>query len=144
MGSQLPLRKGAQPPVFGPFLLCTNGWMDEHANWYGSRPRPRRHCIRRGPSCPRKAHSRPRPCPLWPRSPISTTAELLSSKSSATAETADRDVARAILFTDVGFLNCSFDDRRLFANSIYCIQCWLSLGGGLPFCVQIRTPSNTK
>jgi len=34
---------------FGPCLLWPNGWMDEGATWYGSRPRPRPHCIRRGP-----------------------------------------------------------------------------------------------
>jgi len=52
--------------------------MDEDATWYGSRPRPRPHCIRRGPSSPRKGHSILfGPCLLWPRSPISATAELL-------------------------------------------------------------------
>jgi len=39
MGSQLPL-KGTQPPVFGSWLLWPNGWMDEDATWYRSRPRP--------------------------------------------------------------------------------------------------------
>jgi len=53
MGSQLPL-KGAQPPVFGPCLLWPNGWMDEDATWYGSRPGPRAHSVRRGPSSPRE------------------------------------------------------------------------------------------
>ena len=24
-------RKGTQPPIFGPCLLCANGWMDQHA-----------------------------------------------------------------------------------------------------------------
>ena len=44
--------KGAEPPLFGPRLLWPNGWMDEDAAWYGSRPRPRPHCTRprRGPS----------------------------------------------------------------------------------------------
>jgi len=37
-------------PVFGPYLLWPNGWMDEEAAWYGSRPRLRTHCTRRGPS----------------------------------------------------------------------------------------------
>jgi len=49
----LPL-KGAQPPVFVPCLLWPNGWMDEDDTWYGSRPRPRPHCVRRGPSSPRE------------------------------------------------------------------------------------------
>jgi len=61
-------------------LLWPNGWMDEDATWYGSRPRPRPHCIRRSPSSAGKGHSSPHlfgPCLLWPRSPISATAELL-------------------------------------------------------------------
>jgi len=33
-------------PIFGPCLLWPNGWMDEDAVWYGSRPRPRPHSIR--------------------------------------------------------------------------------------------------
>jgi len=33
-----------------------NGWMDQDVNWYGGRPRPRRHCVRWRPrSPPRKA-----------------------------------------------------------------------------------------
>jgi len=52
-------RKRAHPPhpIFGPCLLWPNGWMHEDATWYGSKPRPRPHCIRRGPSSPRKGHS---------------------------------------------------------------------------------------
>jgi len=56
MGIQLPL-KGAQPPLFGPCLLWPNVWMDEDATWYGGRHRPRPHCVRLGPSCPKKGHS---------------------------------------------------------------------------------------
>jgi len=47
----------APSPIFGPFLRWPNGWMDEDATWYGSRPRPRPRCIRRGPISPRKGHS---------------------------------------------------------------------------------------
>ena len=72
-------------PVFGPRLLWPNGWMDEDATWYGSRPRLRPHCIRRGSSAARNGHSSPPhlfgPCLLWPRSPISATAELLYKRS---------------------------------------------------------------
>jgi len=42
----------AQPPIFGPCLLRPNGWIDQDASWYGDRPRPRRHCVRWGPSSP--------------------------------------------------------------------------------------------
>jgi len=81
--TQIPLPKGAQSPSFQPMSIVLHmwpkGWMDEHASWYGSRPRHRPDCIRRGPSCPRKGHSSPLflPCLLWRRSPISATAELL-------------------------------------------------------------------
>jgi len=55
--------------------------MDENATWYGSRPRPRPHCVRREPSSPRESGTAASPlfgpCLLWPRSPISATAELL-------------------------------------------------------------------
>ena len=60
--------------------MWPNGWVDEDATWYGSRHRRRPHCIRRVPSAPRKGHSTPPllgPCLLWPRSPISATAQLL-------------------------------------------------------------------
>jgi len=52
MWTQLPQKKGhTNPhPIFGPCLLWPNGWMDEHAAWYRSRPRPRPHCTTRDPS----------------------------------------------------------------------------------------------
>ena len=52
MWTRLPAEKKAHPPhpIFGPCLLWPNGWMDEDAAWYGSRPRPRAHFTRRGPS----------------------------------------------------------------------------------------------
>ena len=33
--------------------------MDQDATWYGGRPRPRRHCVRWGPSSPRKGAQQP-------------------------------------------------------------------------------------
>ena len=39
-------KKGAEPLIFGPFLLWPNGWMDQDATWYGGRPQRRRHCVR--------------------------------------------------------------------------------------------------
>jgi len=56
--------------------------MDEDAAWYGSRPRLRPHCTRRDPSFRKRDTAAPyfRPMSivdLWPRSPISATAELL-------------------------------------------------------------------
>jgi len=41
-----PKKRGLQLPIFGPCLLWPNGWMDQHATWYGDRPWPRRHCVR--------------------------------------------------------------------------------------------------
>jgi len=80
VAAPFPLKR-AQPPVFGlGYVSCgQNGWMDEDATWYGSRPRPRPHCIRRGPSSPRRGTAPPLfgPCLLWPRPPILATAELL-------------------------------------------------------------------
>jgi len=50
-----PSRKGAQPPIFGPYLLRPNGCMDQDVSWYGARPRPpTRHRVRCGPSYPQK------------------------------------------------------------------------------------------
>jgi len=47
-------QKGAEPPspIFGPFLLCPNGWMHQDATRYGGMPHPRRVCVRWGPSPP--------------------------------------------------------------------------------------------
>jgi len=40
------------PPILDPCLLWPNGWMAQDATWYGGMPGRRRHCVRRGPSCP--------------------------------------------------------------------------------------------
>ena len=32
-GDPSPLPKGAQPTIFGPCLLWSNGWMDQDATW---------------------------------------------------------------------------------------------------------------
>jgi len=50
----LLLKKGAEPPIFGPCLLWSNGWMDQYGTWHEGMPRPRRHCVRWGPSSPRE------------------------------------------------------------------------------------------
>jgi len=44
------VRWGRSSPIFCPCLLGPNGWMDEDATWYGSRPGPKPHFVRRGPS----------------------------------------------------------------------------------------------
>jgi len=50
-GDTAPLpKKGAEPPIFGPFLLRPNGWMHQDATWYGGRLQARRLCVRWGPS----------------------------------------------------------------------------------------------
>jgi len=51
-GPSLLPKKGAEPPIFGPYLLWPNGCMDHDVSWYGGRPGPRRHCVRWGPSSP--------------------------------------------------------------------------------------------
>jgi len=40
------------PPFFGPYLLWPNGCMHQNTTWYGAKPRPRRLCVRWGPSWP--------------------------------------------------------------------------------------------
>ena len=56
-GDQLPLPNGAQPKIFGPCPLWPNSWRYRDAIWYAGRPRPRPHCVTRGPSCPQKGHN---------------------------------------------------------------------------------------
>jgi len=52
MGTQVPLPKGAHTPNFRPISVVAK-WLDgSRFTWYGGRPRPRRHCARRGPSSP--------------------------------------------------------------------------------------------
>jgi len=69
------LTREQQPPIFGPCLLSSNGWMDQHAIWYGlwtggmCRPRPR--CVRWEPSSPIRDTATCNPlnfsrCLLWP------------------------------------------------------------------------------
>jgi len=60
----LPTKKGKSPSIFGPFLLWPKGWMHQNATWYGRRPKPRRHCVRWGPSCPSPKRGRSPP-PLF-------------------------------------------------------------------------------
>jgi len=60
------------PPIFGQFLLWPNDWMHQDATWYGGGPRPRRHCVRWGPSSPLQKGAEPfslifGPCLLWPK-----------------------------------------------------------------------------
>ena len=44
-----PPNKGPLP-IFGPFLLCPNGWMNQDDTWYGGRHQPRRLWVRWVPS----------------------------------------------------------------------------------------------
>ena len=65
-----PSQKGTALPIFGqcPLWPQTAGWT-KYATWHGGRPRPRRFCVRWGPSFPRKrAQSHPifGPYLLWP------------------------------------------------------------------------------
>jgi len=54
-GPSSPCPKGAQAPIFGPYLLWPSGWMDQDTTWQGGRPRLKWHCVRWGPcSTPQK------------------------------------------------------------------------------------------
>jgi len=59
-GPSSPSPKGAQPPIFGPYLLRPNGCMHQDATWYGCRPQPRGLCVRWRSSLPSQK---------WGRSP---------------------------------------------------------------------------
>jgi len=68
-GPSFPSSKGAQSPIFGPYLLRPNNCMDQDATWYGGRPRPRPLCVRWGPSTPPQNGAEPPifgPCLLRP------------------------------------------------------------------------------
>jgi len=74
-GPSYPQKTGTPTPSnFWPVSIVAK-WLD------GCRPRPRPHCTRRGPSSRERGTAAPPPifglCLLWPRSPISATAELL-------------------------------------------------------------------
>ena len=51
-GPSSPSPKGAQPPIFRPYLLRPKGCIDQDVTWYGTRSRPRRLCVRWGPRTP--------------------------------------------------------------------------------------------
>jgi len=66
-----PPKKGAESPspIFGPCLLCRNGWMDQDGTWHGDGPWSRPHCGRWGPSSPPQKGGRAPmfvPILLWP------------------------------------------------------------------------------
>jgi len=66
-GDPAPLpKKEAEHPSFGPFLLWLNGWMHQHATWYGGRPQPSRLCVKLVPSLPPQKGRSPnfRPTPI--------------------------------------------------------------------------------
>ena len=51
-------KKGTELPIFGPFLLCSNGWMHQDATLYGGRRQPKQLSVRWGPSpSPKRAES---------------------------------------------------------------------------------------
>jgi len=57
------------PSVHNVGVLWPNGWMDQNETWHGGRPQPRPHCVRWGPSSPKKGYNRPplfSSCLLWP------------------------------------------------------------------------------
>jgi len=54
-GDPAPHGKGhSSPRTFWPMSIVANGSMNQDATWYGGRHRPRRHCVRWGPSSLRR------------------------------------------------------------------------------------------
>ena len=51
-GDPAPPPQRGTAPIFGPYLLRPNGWMDEDESWHRGRPRLRRLCVIWGPRCP--------------------------------------------------------------------------------------------
>jgi len=64
MGTQLPSLKKAQPPIFCPCPLWSNGCIDYDATWYGGLVPS--DTVRWRPYCPQRGHSTPnfRPMPI--------------------------------------------------------------------------------
>jgi len=60
-GPGSPSPKGAQPPIFRPYLLRLNGCIDQDATWYGGRPASAQVTVFNGdPATPRKkGHTHP-------------------------------------------------------------------------------------
>jgi len=52
MGTQPLPKKGAKPPIFGPYPLSPNGWMDQDGTWHGGGPWSRPRCTGWRPSSP--------------------------------------------------------------------------------------------
>jgi len=76
-GDSAPPKRGTAP-VFGPCLLWLNGWMDQDATLYGSRPRPRPQCVRGGPSYPLRPKGAHQPTPSFRLMSIVATVAYLS------------------------------------------------------------------
>jgi len=64
------------PPIFGSFLLWSNGWMHQDATGYGGRRQPRRLCVRWRPR-PLLIYGR---CLLWPNGCIDQDATWYGSR----------------------------------------------------------------
>jgi len=74
-GDPAPPPPNGRSPNFQPISVVTKGWMDKDVTWYGCRPRPRPHCVRRGPSSP-PAKAAQQPLPFRPMSIAATVAHL--------------------------------------------------------------------
>jgi len=72
-----PQKRDIASQIFGSCLLWPNGSVDQDATWYGSRTRPRWHCVRWGQAPKQNKGAQPNkgtqppiysPCLLWPNS----------------------------------------------------------------------------
>ena len=58
-GDPVPPQKGggSPSPIFGPYLLWPNGWMDQDGTWHGGGPCSRPHSARRSSPPPKRWQS---------------------------------------------------------------------------------------
>jgi len=76
-GDPAPLpQRGRSLPIFGLCLLWPNGWMDQDATWYGSRPQPRPYCVRQGSSSTPSPREKGTAASFRPMSIVATVAHL--------------------------------------------------------------------
>jgi len=101
-GDPAPLpKKGTAPPRnFRPMSVVTKRLDGLSGTWYGGKPRPRRHCVRWGPSYPQnRGHTHYHPvfgsCLLWPNGWMDEDATWYGSRPRPRPHCIRRDISSA-------------------------------------------------